>query len=78
MIGLPPQTRVKGVGRHNNHMVETYSSMGLVIICCEDRFLLFPHVVEVSGLSICIVLRAFVVVISMGLLYVSFGVGSQS
>ena len=21
MIGLPPQTRVKGVGRHNNNMI---------------------------------------------------------
>ena len=49
------------------HMVETYSSMGLVmalyvamiVSCC------FPHVVNVSALSICIVLRAFVVVISM-------------
>ena len=30
----------------------------------------FPHVVDVSILSICIVLRAFVVVISMCLLYV--------
>ena len=33
----------------------------------------FPHVVDVSALSICIVLRAFVVVISMCLLYVSLG-----
>ena len=32
-----------------------------------------PHVVDVSALSICIVLRAFVVVISMCLLYVSLG-----
>ena len=31
-------------------------------VCCEHRF---PHVVDVSSLSICIVLRAFVVVISM-------------
>ena len=31
----------------------------------------FPHVVDVSALSICIVLRAFFVVISMRLLYVS-------
>ena len=31
----------------------------------------FPHVVDVSDLSICIVFRAFVVVISMCLLYVS-------
>ena len=33
----------------------------------------FPHVVDVSALSICIVLRAFVVVICMCLLYVSLG-----
>ena len=33
----------------------------------------FPHIVDVSALSICIVLRAFVVVISMCLLYVSLG-----
>ena len=32
-----------------------------------------PHVVDVSALSICIVLRAFIVVISMCLLYVSLG-----
>ena len=38
-------------------------------VCCED----FPHVGDVSALSICIVLRAFVVVISMCLLYVSLG-----
>ena len=34
---------------------------------------MFPHVVDVTSLSICIVLRAFVVVISMCLLYVSLG-----
>ena len=33
----------------------------------------FPHVVDVSALSICIVLHAFVVVISMCLFYVSLG-----
>ena len=33
----------------------------------------FLHVVDVSALSICIVLRAFVVVLSMCLLYVSLG-----
>ena len=48
------------------HMVETYSSMGLVMACVNR----FPHVVDVSNLSICIVLRAFVVVIYMCLLYV--------
>ena len=58
-----------------DHLVETYSSMGLVmalyvamiVSCC------FPHVIDVSALSICIVMRAFVVVISMCLLYVSLG-----
>ena len=38
-----------------------------------DSFILFPHVVDVSALSICIVLRAFVVMISMCSLYVSLG-----
>ena len=33
----------------------------------------FPHVVDASALSICIVLRDFVVVIYMCLLYVSLG-----
>ena len=33
----------------------------------------FPHVVDVSALSICIVLHALVIVISMCLLYVSLG-----
>ena len=33
----------------------------------------FPHVVDVSALCICIVLRAFVVGLSMCLLYVSLG-----
>ena len=35
--------------------------------------LCFPHVVDVSALSICNVLHAFVVVIYMCLLYVSLG-----
>ena len=34
---------------------------------------MFPHVVDVNVLSICIGLRDFVVVISMCLLYVSLG-----
>ena len=58
-----------------NHMVETYSSMGLVMALFVVRiiYFCFPHVVDVSVLSICIVLRVFVVVISMCLLYVSLG-----
>ena len=58
-----------------DHMVEAYSSMGLVMALYFARIVSFclPHVVDVSPLSICIVLRAFVVVISMCLLYVSLG-----
>ena len=58
-----------------DHMVETYSSMGLVMTLYVARIVsfCFPHVVDVSALSICIVLRAFVVVIFMCLLYVSLG-----
>ena len=60
---------------NNNHMVETYSSMGLVMTLYVAMIVsfCFPHVIDVSALSICIVLRAFVVVISMCLLYVSLG-----
>ena len=63
-----------------DHMVETYSSMGLVMALYVAMIVAFcfPYVVYVSDLSICIVLRAFVVVISMCLLYVSLGVESQS
>ena len=58
-----------------NHMVETHSSMGLVMDLYVAMIILFcfPHVVDMSALSICIVLRAFVVVIYMCLLYVSLG-----
>ena len=58
-----------------DHMVETYSSMGLVMALYGAMIVSFcsPHVVDVSALSICIVLRAFVVVIYMCLLYVSLG-----
>ena len=58
-----------------DHMVETYSSMGLVMALYAAMIVsfCFPHVVDVSALSICIVLRAFVIVISMGLLYASLG-----
>ena len=53
----------------------TYSSMGLVMVLYVARIVsfCFPQVVDVSDLSICIVLRAFVVVIYMCLLYVSLG-----
>ena len=50
-----------------DHMVETYSSMGLVMALYVAMIVsfCFPHVVDVSALSICIVLRAFIVVIDM-------------
>ena len=56
-------------------MVETYSCMGLVMALYVAMIVCFCflHVVDVSALSICIVFRAFVVVISMCLLYVSLG-----
>ena len=58
-----------------DHMVETYSSMGLVMALYVAKILTFCflHVVDVSALSICIVLRTLVIVISMCLLYVSLG-----
>ena len=47
--------------------------MGLVmaLYVANIVYFYFPHVVHVSALSICIVVRAFVVVLSMCLLYVS-------
>ena len=59
----------------SDHMVETYSSMGLVMALYVARIVsfCFPHVVDVSALSICIILRAFGLVISICLLYVSLG-----
>ena len=56
-----------------DHMVETYSNMCLVMALYVAMIVsfCFPHVVDVSALSICIVLRAFVVVISMCVVYVS-------
>ena len=50
-----------------DHMVETYSSMGFVMALYVARIVsfCFPHVVDMSALSICIVFRAFVVVIYM-------------
>ena len=54
-------------------MVETSSSMGLVIAFYVARNVsfCFPHVVDMSALSICIVLYVFV--IYMCLLYVIWG-----
>ena len=47
-----------------DHMVETYSRMGLVMALYVARIVsfCFLHVVDVSALSICIVLRAYVVI----------------
>ena len=46
-----------------DHMVETYSSTGFLMALHVARIVsfCFPRVVDVSALSICIVLRAFVV-----------------
>ena len=75
--GRTPPNKHGGVGRQQqqHYMVETYSSMGLVMALYVTKIVsfCFPHVVDVSALSICIVLRAFVVVISMCLLYVVWG-----
>ena len=56
-----------------DHLVEKYSSMGFVMDLYVAMIVTFcfPHVVDASDLSICIVLRAVVVVIFMCLLYVS-------
>ena len=52
-----------------DHMVETYSSMGPVMTLYVAMIVsfCFPHGIDVSALSICIVLRAFVVVIYVSL-----------
>ena len=36
-----------------NHMVETYSSMGLVMTLYDVSIVFFPHVVDVCALSCC-------------------------
>ena len=58
-----------------DHMVEAYSGMGRVMALCIASIIsfCFRNVVDVSALSIYIVLRTFVVVISMCLLYVRLG-----
>ena len=50
-----------------DNMLEAYSSMGFVVALYVARIVsfCFPHIVHVNALSICIVLRAFVVVVSM-------------
>ena len=73
-IVLHPLARVKGVGRQQQPYGGTYWSMGLGMALYLARIVsfCFPHVDDVSALSICIVLRDSVV-ISMCLLYVSLG-----
>ena len=58
-----------------DQMLETYSSMGIVMALYVAMMVsfCFPHVVDVSALSICLVLCALIIVISMCLLYVSLG-----
>ena len=58
-----------------DHMVEAYSSTGLVMALYVASMvsLCLPHLVEVRTLSMLIVLRALVVARSMCLLYMSLG-----
>ena len=46
---------------NGDHMVETYSSIGLVMTLCVASIVsfCFPHVVDMSALSICIVCLAW-------------------
>ena len=72
-IGLPPLARVMGVGRQQqqqHHMVEAYSSTGLVMALYVASMvsLCLPHLVEVRTFSMLIVLRALVAARSMCLL----------
>ena len=58
----------------DDHMVETYSSMGLVMALYVARIVsfCFPHVVDVSALSIYIMFDLYAFVVC------EFGVDSQS
>ena len=70
-IGLPPLARAMGVGRQQqHHMVEAYSSTGLVMALYVASMvsLCLPHLVEVRTFSMLIVLRALVAAWSMCLL----------
>ena len=67
----PPLARVMGVGRQQqHHMVEAYSSTGLVMALYVASMvsLCLSHLVEVRTLSMLIVLRALVAARSMCLL----------
>ena len=61
-IRLTPLARVMGVGRQKQHHNEKgHSIMGLVMALYVANIvsLCFPHVVDVSALSICIFLRYY-------------------
>ena len=62
-----------------DHMVETYLSMGLVIVLYVTSFIsfCFPHVLGVSALSIYIVLSDFVVVF-IWFVVCEFGIDGRS
>ena len=51
--------------------MEVYSSMGVVMVLYVT--FCFSYVIEASALSICIVLRVFIIVLSRLFLYVYFG-----
>ena len=57
----PPNKHVGRQQPYGGNVLEYGSCYGFV--CCEYRFFLFHPVVDVSALSICIVLRVFVLVI---------------
>ena len=63
-----------------DHMVETYSSMSLFMTLYVARIVsfCFPHVVDVSALSICIVLACFCCCDFYGFVVYELGVESQS
>ena len=58
-----------------DHIVEMYSSMGLVMALYVTSIVSFSflHIVDVSVLNICIVFRDYVVVFRLCLLYASLG-----
>ena len=53
MIGLPPQTRVKGVGRQQHLMVDGETHACVVFVICEtllmERILLLQLESEMDG-----------------------------
>ena len=56
-----------GVDAIGDHILKAYSSTGLVTTLCvkSNVSLCFPNLVEEKTLSICIVLDAFAIVLSM-------------